>query len=81
MKTLKKKKEKEGLKTHMLVVENTHDQVVGTVILVTYENLFVAKTSASPKNTEQHRFRLPTGSESREGRQPGKLEECVCVCV
>lgn len=57
----------------MLVVENTHDQVVGTVHLVTYENLFVAKNIVSGT---QH-------GQSQEGRQPGKLEECVrlCLCV
>lgn len=30
----------------MLVVENTHEKVVGTVHLVTNENVFVAKSSA-----------------------------------
>lgn len=30
----------------MLVVENTHERVVGTVHLVTNENFFVAKSSA-----------------------------------
>lgn len=30
----------------MLVVENTHENVVGTVHLVTNENVFVAKSSA-----------------------------------
>ena len=30
----------------MLVVENTHEKVVGTVHLVTNENFFVAKSSA-----------------------------------
>lgn len=38
-------KRKEGVKTHMLV-ENTHEKVVGTVHLVTDENVFVAKSSA-----------------------------------
>lgn len=33
-----RKKERGGLKTHMLVVENTHEKVVGTVHLVTNEN-------------------------------------------
>lgn len=38
-------KRKEGVKTQMLV-ENTHEKVVGTVHLVTNENVFVAKSSA-----------------------------------
>lgn len=33
------------VKTHMLVVENTHDKIVGTVHLVKNENVFVAKSS------------------------------------
>ena len=44
--TKRKKKGGGGVQTHMLVVENTHEKVVGTVHLVTNENFFVAKSSA-----------------------------------
>lgn len=62
----------------MLVVENTQDQVVGTVHLVTKENLFVAKTSAPPKTRN-----TASGTQHDQSQEEGdSLENWrVCVCV
>lgn len=44
--TLGQKAKRGGKHTHMLIVESTHEKVVGTVHLVTNENFFLAKSSA-----------------------------------
>lgn len=73
------KKSREGLKTHMLAVENT--QEVGTVRLVTFENLFVAKTSASPKIRNAASGTQHGQSQEKGGSLENWRSVCVCVCM
>lgn len=74
------KRKRGGVKTHMLVSrKHSRSGSWHSPFGHLWEPLR-GKDFCFSENTER-RFRHPTLSESRDGRQPGKLEECVCVCV